>query len=413
MRVDALPPPITYYPLPAAFRRLVPMAIRATQLEVFRTAIPMRSFEHAAAARTTAEAVIVRASFSDGVIGWGETLPRPYVTGETLESVVANLRAPLWPAVRELDFAGVDAEVAARLASLPTTADGRCINAAACAVELACLDGLMRRRGLTCPAGLLATEGTPGRIVPRVTGVLGSSDPARTAKRLRLMRWFGLVDFKLKLGLGEETDAENLAVVSRKLGKALAAGRCTLRVDVNGGWTADETPGRVAELASLGVCAVEQPLYVPAGELAKLARGCEAPLIADEALLTDADADALLAEPEKVWWNVRISKNGGLLRAGRLIARAREAGATVILGCMVGETGILSAAQRRLLQAAGESVRFVEGNYGRWLLRADVVRRSPRFGYGGKLCLLGAPGLGVEVDPDRVRRWGRSVATFG
>ena len=85
----------------------------------------------------------------------------------------------------------------------------------------------------------------------------------------------------------------------------------------------------------------------------------------------------------------------------------------VVLGCMVGESGILSAAQRRLLQAVGPGVRFVEGNYGRLLLAGDIVRLSPRFGYGGRLSVLGGAGLGVEVDPARMARWGRRVVTLG
>ncbi len=403
----------------------------------------MRSFEHAAATRNQAEAVVVRAVFSDGTVGWGETLPRAYVTGETLESVAADLDGIIWPALAEADFSGVEAEVAATIAVIPTAgADGRCINAAACAAELACVDAHMKRRGLVSPAGLLAAAGAIapageiirshsllaeasrphaveadiphqcGRIAPRVTGVLGSADAGKTARRLRLMRWYGLRDFKLKLGLGADVDTANLAVVRARLAGALAAGQCTLRVDVNGGWTADKTPERVAELRGMGVCAVEQPVFCGASKLVELARRCELPLIADESLLTDSDAEALLAEPAKLWWNVRISKNGGLIRAGRLAAWAASAGSTVVLGCMVGESGILSAAQRRLLQAVGPGVRFVEGNYGRLLLAGDIVRRSPRFGYGGRLGVLGGAGLGVEVAPARMARWARRVATL-
>ena len=401
------------------------MAVRAAEMDVYRTAIPMRSFEHSAASRSEAEAVVVRAVFSDGGSGWGETLPRPYVTGETLESVVADLESVVWPALAGLDFSGGPAEVASALAAIPTVgADGRCINAAACAAELACVDAHLARRGAGALAGLLgeprpvlrAVNRLPsqgGGITQRVTGVLGSADPAKTARRLRLMRWYGLRDFKLKLGLGPAADAANLDVVHRRLARPLAGRRCTLRVDVNGGWTSDEAPGRVAELRAMGVCAVEQPVFCEAGELVELARRCELPLIADESLLTGRDAEALLAEPQKVWWNVRISKNGGLIRAGELAMKAASAGATVVLGCMVGESGILSAAQRRLLEAVGGCVRFVEGNYGRWLLADDIVRRSPRFGYAGRLSVLGGAGLGIEVAPTRMERWGRRVATLG
>jgi len=159
------------------------------------------------------------------------------------------------------------------------------------------------------------------------------------------------------------------------------------------------------------VCVVEQPAFCGAAELVELARRCDLPLMADESLRTEQDAELLLAEPRRVWWNVRISKNGGLLRAAALAARAAESGVAVGVGCMVGESGILSAAQRRLLQVA-RGVRFVEGNYGRFLLAGDLTTRSPRFGYAGRLKVLRAPGLGVAVDPARLARYGSRVASL-
>jgi L-Ala-D/L-Glu epimerase len=411
--------------------------LQATQLDIYRTAIPMRAFEHAAAKRDLAEAIVVRVAMSDGAAGWGETLPRPYVTGETIESVAADLESAVWPAVAAADWA----DPRAALAGIPdAAADGRCMNAAACAAELACVDWLLgqaRDGGGTLaalvgaaagggaePHGTTGTGGTPvgptgkmpvpplaKRIAARVSGVLGSADPGRTARRLRLMRWFGLRDFKLKLGFGPAEDAENLRVVHRRIGKAVAAGRCTLRVDVNGAWDAASTPDRVAELAAFGVCAVEQPTFCGAEELVELARRCRLPLMADESLLTERDAQCLLAEPARVWWNVRISKNGGLCRSAGLVRLAGQHGVPVTVGCMVGESGVLSAAQRRLLQAAGP-VRFVEGNYGRWLLADDLTRPSPRFGYGGRLKAPRRPGLGVAVDQEKLARYGRLVRSL-
>jgi muconate cycloisomerase len=385
------------------------MSLHAVKLDIYRTAIPMRGFEHAAARRELAEAIVVRLELSDGRSGWGETHPRAYVTGETLDSVVADLRKVVWPAL-----------VAAELCEgeLPPVPDrdaaGRCINAAACAVELAAADALMGEDDWArLGAGSQAARGGGPTQALRVSGVLGSADPAKTAWHLRRMRWFGLRDFKLKLGFSDEVDRANLAAVQRQLAKGLAAGRCTLRVDVNGAWSAQQTPQRVAELRQRGVCAVEQPVFCSATELAALAGRCELPLIADESLLTAADAEALLAagEGQKVWWNVRLSKNGGIARSLALAQLAAARGVPVIVGCMVGEASLLSAAQRRLL-AVCPRPRFVEGNYGRFLLRGDLARPSLRFGYGGRLKRLRGPGLGAKVDQAKLARYGQRVATL-
>jgi L-alanine-DL-glutamate epimerase-like enolase superfamily enzyme len=225
------------------------------------------------------------------------------------------------------------------------------------------------------------------------------------------MRWFGLRDFKLKLGLGEQVDAANLRVVTRRIGRAVRKGTCTLRVDVNGGWEPDQLPERAARLAGLGVCAIEQPCFVPAARLVELARTAALPLMADESLLTADDAEILAVDPGRVWWNVRIGKNGGIGPTLDLLARARRAGTTVTLGCMVGETSLLSAWQRVVLAAAPVTARFVEGNYGRFLLRADPVRPHLRFGFGGRLGPLGKGRIGaMRVDRRQLAAMGEKVA---
>lgn len=374
------------------------MSVHPTRLEIYRTSVPTRGFSHAAAERDVAEAILVRMVMSDGSVGWGETLPRPYVTGETLDTVVADISELIWPAVRGRSFdRGGFPDIPVR------DADGRCINAAACAVDLA---AYRSRTQVGANRSALA-----GKIGTRVSGVLGSRDPDRTLRRLRWMRLGGLRDFKLKLGFDDQTDAANLDVVCNRLARAIAAGKATLRVDVNGAWAAEETPHRVAELKDRGVCVVEQPVFTPAERLVELARHCELPLMADESLLSESDAGLLLAEPKRIWWNIRLSKNGGLARCRKLAELADEHGVQFTVGCMVGESGILSAAQRRLLQMIPPP-RFVEGNYGRLLLKDDLTRPSPRMGFGGRLKPLGGGGLGVTLRPEKLSRYGRLVATL-
>jgi muconate cycloisomerase len=349
--------------------------------------------------------------FEDGTCGLGETLPRPYVSGETVESVVADLRDRLWPAFRARPLPeDLSAALARRRQDgcLPDRLDrpqggpGAC-TAAAALLGCASFDRLLRRG-----AGALDL---PRRIPARVSGVLGSADPARTAWQLRAMRCLGLRDFKLKLGLGDDVDAENLERVGKILGRSLRGGRCTLRVDVNGAWATDALDTRAAELARRGVCLIEQPCTCAAEEFASRAARSPLPLVADESLVTAADADALLAgeaaRTGRVGANLRISKNGGPLAVLELLGRFAEARLPVVLGCMVGETSILSAAQRRVLQLASgagtaAAVRFVEGNYGRLLVGVDPVRPNLRFGWGGRLRPLGGGGLGVRLDEARL-----------
>ncbi|KKK53514.1 hypothetical protein LCGC14_3094030, partial [marine sediment metagenome] len=330
----ALPP--TPRQLPRCGRGLgsipwLSVEVRPVQLDIYRTAIPMRTFEHAAAPRDVAEAIVVRMELSDKTVGWGETLPRDYVTGETLDTVPRDIEEIFWPIGHAKHGLPSD---------LPTTNEGRYVTAARCAFELAEYDAWSRFHCRVRGVGP-ASYACPKIEVP-VSGVLGSADPARTARRLRLMRWYGLRDFKLKLGLGDDVDAENLRLVPRRIGKGIARGKFTLRVDVNGGWSADETPGRVARLKPYGVCVVEQPVFGPPEELIELAQRCELPLMADESMITPPEAKKFIEAPgRKVWLNVRLSKNGGTWPADTIMKAADDAGVPFVVGCMVGESSIL------------------------------------------------------------------------
>jgi L-Ala-D/L-Glu epimerase len=382
--------------------------MRPVRMDIYQTSIPMRGFKHAAAERATAEAIVVGVHFDDGTVGWGETLPRPYVTGESMESVIEDLQKVIWPrwAGRTMPE-GADAEEVA-----PSIHEGRCINAAICAFDLACSGRLFANVQQMSPDLLQRLSGRSQvrrEIDVAVSGVVGAVNSRKVRRKVRSMQWWGMEHFKLKATDDQAACAAAVQAVVGRLGRSLRDGRSSLRVDANGSWSSEDTPQRIAAMKAWGVSAVEQPTYCASQELVELSRKCSLPLIADESLLTEDDADILLAEPERIWWNIRLSKNGGLWGALRLAKMAAQKGVTFVVGCMVGESSILSAAQRRLLEM-GPGPRYIEGNYGRWLVRGDLTPSTVQFGYGGKIKPLPGDGLGVEIDPAKIEQYGRLVA---
>lgn len=373
---------------------------------IHRLAIPMRRpVAHAASQRAVAEPVVVAVELQNGTVGHGETLPRPYVTGETIESAIAAITDVFVPRLVEMHpihFPGA-LEV---IDALPLHDDtGQPILAARAAVELALLDAYARyfSRPIHEAAGWMGLPafGRPGssRTI-RYSGVLASSTLASTRKTLRLLWWYGLRQFKLKVGLPD--DSQRIAAVLAKIGPAIRRGKATLRLDVNGAWTQAQAIDRLGDLRDLPLAGIEQPLPKDCDEDLPLVHDLAiAPLIHDESLVTLDDAKRLADLGVADGFNIRISKCGGLLPSLRLADFARRHGAIIQLGCMVGETSILSAAGRRFLEMA-PGVMFAEGWFGSFLLRGDVTRRPLRFRYGGRGRDLADPGLGVEVDPDRL-----------
>jgi L-alanine-DL-glutamate epimerase-like enolase superfamily enzyme len=380
-----------------------PLHVRS--LRIHRLAIPLRvRFEHAAAVRETADPLVVEAVGGAPYaheVGYGETLARPYVTGETAESAYEDIVR--WFAPRLSGFRpGTFADALEFIEALPLQVEGRIVTAARAAVELALLDltcRAFRRR----PADIVGWMDLPGfgspgcRLAARYSGVVLGRTPRKLKAWLRLQRLYGLRDFKLKVAVAGWED--RLQWAHQALGRALAEKRATLRVDANGGWSLPEARDALALLERCGVCALEQPLSdANDADLPQLAEQTRCELIADESLLTAVDAQRLIEGGGVHVLNIRIAKNGGLLPALRIARLARAAGVDVQLGCLVGETSILSAAGVAFLEACPK-VRFVEGAFGRLLLRADVIRHPVRFGFGGRVRARRGFGLGVTVEP--------------
>ncbi|MFQ5429439.1 MAG: mandelate racemase/muconate lactonizing enzyme family protein [Phycisphaerae bacterium] len=377
-------------------------------LGVYSLAIPMRvRFSHAAAERVCAEPVVVRIELADHTVGYGETHPRPYVTGESHADVLRAIRETFVPILLDLRPAHFGEAIEA-VAELPLTdAAGRVVTAARAAVELALLDAYARafdRSWDSIPGWLEEPRfGPPGsRDTARFGVVISSMAPSRVAGFIRKVRLGRIRHFKLKVGDAEDHD--RLLAAVRALRRGLERHTITLVVDANGAWEIEQAVDKLRSWEHLPITCVEQPLPKDAGkDWGELARRTRLPLMADESLVTPDDAEWLIVHRGAGWFNLRISKNGGLLPTLRLAATARRHGIACQLGCMVGETSILSAAGRWLLQWVPD-IRLAEGSFGRFLLTDDVVRKPLRFSFGGRWAPMAGPGLGLDIDACRLRR---------
>lgn len=377
------------------------------RITLYPLSIPMRTaVHHAAAVRDVSEPVLMEVELLGGLVGWGETLPRPYVTGESIPSVIEAIRTTFIPRLIEYHPESFP-EALEALEALPwVTANGEPIPAARAAVELALLDATLGHfqrdvddvvRWMGLPG--FGSPGSLGRI--RFSGVLAAGASRDAFRRLKQMYWAGIRNYKLKVGM--TGDKALLAQASQYLQGSIRRGRATLRVDANGAWNKDEAIEWVSDVAALPIRSLEQPL--PKGcesDLPILSDLFDLPLVHDESLVTMDDARRLKDLGVADAFNIRLSKCGGLLPSLRLAAYARRNDIDIQLGCMVGETSVLSAAGLCFLRVC-PNVEQAEGCFGTYLLSEDVVPKSLRFGYAGRPPRKGDIGLGITVDPARLR----------
>jgi muconate cycloisomerase len=379
--------------------------VRVAELTAFHVRIPLRRpVRHASHARNSTDNVVVRCVLADGIEGWGEGVPREYVTGETAESAVTLLRRSDLPSQLEAcgDFGGA-VLLAERLRLVPVADDERGIrgNAARCAVELALLDAYGRHFGepLSAATRLLEPRLYQEKSWVRCSGAITSSD----GLKLKLVAWayrlYGFRQIKVKVGIDGQDDAQRLRNIRRCVGR-----KVELRVDANEAWSPAEAVERIHALEPFDIAGVEQP--VPHGDAARLAdirQRISTPVILDESLCSMADAERAAAGGWCDRFNLRLSKCGGLIPTLRLAEFARRHGLQCQLGCQVGETAILSAAGRHFAASVGD-LTAVEGSFDRHLVAESLATEDITFRRGGWAPALTTPGLGVTVDPAAVER---------
>ena len=382
--------------------------MRIRDLTAWHVRIPLKKeIRHASYTRSESDSIIVRCRLTSGEIGWGEGLPRPYVTGETIESAMQHLGDTDFPSQLSDLKCEPDSilETLEELSLSGEATDDRQMlgNSTRCAVELAVLDASCRK--LSVPLFRVAewlpeTEPVRQRSERvRYSGIITAGSTGKQYHQALKMRVFRFGQVKVKVGTEGVDDVALLTRVRRVVGE-----RIELRVDANEAWSAADAIQRINDLARFMVSSVEQPLA--AGDEESLLAVREAtgvPIVLDESLCSQRDADRAIAGNWCDLFNIRLSKCGGFLRSMRLAASAREAGVGYQLGCQVGETGILSAAGRHFASAIGD-VRNIEGSYDRFLVRERLTRQDLTFGFGGWAPALVGMGLGVDVDEAAVRR---------
>lgn len=384
--------------------------VRCTGIEVWKADFPLRlTFSHNLATRGMAETFIVAVRTSAGSVGYGQCLPRVYLTGETMDSAFVDIRQRWWPAVSALRFpvGAAAAGVATLLEPVFRQADALRLAASYAPVDIAVHDALAR----AASRPVLPGAGGPAGRMPLV-GVIGAGSPMLSAWLARLMRWLGYRHFKVKVGKDAKADAKRLAAVRKAIGKS-----AWLAVDANQAWSFAEARARLAAMVPFGVNVAEEPLERGlADRLDRLEKEAGIAVMADETLCTLSDAEAFVKSGGPTWWNIRLAKNGGFTGVAKLAALAKANDIRVYGGVLVGETSALAAAcQASMFDCKTE---LMEYGFPRLFLKRDPFRGGPG-GFSGTMHppATGTLGLGVTITKKRLEKiaapvWNAGEACF-
>ena len=335
-----------------------------------------------------ADNVLVRIEADNGLTGWGEAASAPVMTGDTLESLVAGVHY-LASALRGRDPADIEGALAAM--------DGRMYgnHGAKAAIEIALLDLAGRATGK--PVHALLGEKIRSRLP--LLAVVGTGDLDGDLRDAEKKKAAGFTAYKIKVGIDTaEKDAARTRAICQVLGAGLL-----ISSDANQGFSTDEAIAYVRAVKGCGLDFFEQPVEASdlAGMAAVAAIDAHIAIGADEGIHSLADIVRHHERKAARGVSLKAIKLGGaraVTEAGRL---CDSLGMSVNISCKTGESSIACAAA---LHVASVIPNIAWGLTLTHIALAEDVTGQPIATARGHVESIDRPGLGIDVDEDRVRR---------
>jgi L-Ala-D/L-Glu epimerase / N-acetyl-D-glutamate racemase len=335
-----------------------------------------------------ADHVLVRVHTDDGVVGVAEAPPRPYTYGETQRSIVAVIETIFTPELVGLSL--TDREILH--ARLERTIGNPTAKAA---LDMAVWDALGRT--LELPVHQLLGGWSDRMRVAHMVGFAPEAEMVAEAQRVR--ETHGISTFKVKVGRRPvELDVRACRALREALGPDVE-----LYVDGNRGWTASEAARALRAMAELDLSMAEE--LCPADDVLGrrwLTEQTSIPTVADESATTPAEVTRSLLDRAATMISIKTARSG-FSTSARILHLCEGMGVEVVLGNQIdGQLGTacavaFGAAHRHTSGRAGELSNFLD--------MSDDLLTEPLRIRDGELQVRPGPGLGVEIDPDKLEHY--------
>lgn len=351
-----------------------------THVNLYRYDIPLKApitislgtIEHA-------RNLLVEIQTSEGLTGWGEGSPFWMIVGETQASGLAAAEdmARLLLSYDPLDIQGCLTKLTRYLPGHPTTRS---------AFDMALYDLAAKA------AGMPLYQFLGGSKRPLVTDeTIYINTPERMAEDALRIQAQGAEAIKVKLGTNLRDDVRRVEAIRQAIGDATP-----IRTDANQGWDVVTAGAVLQAIGGWNVQYCEQPIqrHDVAG-LRKIRQHSPVPIMADESLFDAYDAIRLVREEAVDYFNIKLSKSGGIFEALKINAIAEAAGIPCMIGCM--SESRLALTTNAHFAAARQNVRFCDLDA--CFEHADDPVQGGITYHGYRIELPDAPGIGANVDP--------------
>lgn len=349
-------------------------------------------FEGPDGSSTGRASVLVRITTNNGTIGWGQSVPIPKWSYESLESVTVTLKNYLIPELIGLD--ATDIQQAHRVmnqAIAGSFSTGMPMAKAAVDLALYDLTGRLNTKNL---GSLLGRTSRPDitlswTVNPKCLDEVGVLIEAGKDRGYR--------HFNVKVAPDPDFDYELCRMVKRLVPDGF------LWADANGGYDLATALVAAPRLADIGVAVLEQPL--PANRLTgyrDLKRQGALPIVMDEGVVSSVDLEEFIRLDLLDGVALKPARSGGIWPTVQQLEILRETGLMILASGLTDPDFSLAAslgvfgAYDYDLPAALNGPQFI----------SESLLRNPFVPEDGLLRVPDGPGLGVDVDEEKLGRLG-------
>lgn len=362
---------------------------RISRMEVFPVIYPVKG-HFKFFTKPERATVIVKLTAEDGAIGWGQSVPIPTWSYETLESALSTLEkylAPVMVGRDPFDFAG--AHSAMNKAIAPSFSTGMPITKAGVDLALHDLAGRISRKSVFEMWGRQPID----RVV--LSWTVNTTVLAEVDELVEQGKKAGYRNFNVKVAPDPKFDIE----LCRRV-KQLAP-NTFLWADANGGYDVATALAVIPKLADIGVNVMEQP--VPPRNLTglqALKKQGALPIILDEGVVNSAELEEFIKLKTLDGVAMKPARTAGLFDARKQVEMVQKEG-MMFLGSGLTDPDLALAAALQLY--AGYGLKYPAALNGPQFLNGSILK-TPLMVKNGAIETPKGPGLGVEVDPEAVTK---------
>jgi L-alanine-DL-glutamate epimerase-like enolase superfamily enzyme len=335
-------------------------------------------------------AVVVKITAEDGTVGWGQSVPAhrwSYETVETVTTTIQNYLAGELVGLDPFDWPTLQATMGRMIA--PSFSTGQPICKAGLDLAVHDLTGKLLR------CSLAQRWGRKGRREITLSWTLNPRTLEEVEGLIDQGRRRGFRHFNVKIAPDPKFDLEMCRLVKRLVPEGF------LWADANGGYDTTTALAVAPRLADAGVAVFEQP--VPANRLSgfhRLKQQGALPIIMDEGVVSAVDLEEFLRLDLLDGVAIKHARCGGLAEARRLIEILHSSG-LMFLGSGLTDPDLSLAAALALYGAY--DLQYPAALNGLQYLPGSILKK-PFEVNNGQLSVPPGPGLGVEVDEDKMRK---------